>query len=451
MSGKGRGGRAEEPIKRGFRKSRTDQPREKEKEGKKRGRKREIQRGKGKNMNMVPNYKKGNRLEIIKILYAGVVLPYRSLPMLAGEPALTYRMARKMRNEGVLEMVYGYAGKYIVLKDGKRNYHDFLCQYLAQEYLDACQSQMQEYVRCKEVKEDNSADKMRKKPRMERMLNMSEILLMMHLGGVVVYPEERQPLATLLKRGRERGMSYYFNSVEIKKLEILPYQEEIREGESRIQTSRIYGMLVCDSGTYAVYDIGKKLIEWRQYYEVRMKTHIKKLTAGVVEPGTEVGCILIASDMKMFARVITNEYDKKFKGSKILLNIDYAYEDMYGLPATKEGVAMLQLMQQKDWIEKMENCLLAGCSRKNTNYTVICDAVSETDGYILLFCNSNIARLKIFLRRAINAREDERFCIYCFDYQLPLLAAMEIGDTRIKSMCIYDYIKMLETAYPQGE
>ena len=61
----------------------------------------------------------------------------------------------------------------------------------------------------------------------------------------------------------------------------------------------------------------------------------------------------------------------------------------------------------------------------------------------MLFCNGNIARLKLFLQRAVNAREDEKFCVYCFDFQLPLLAALEIGDTAVKSMSIYEYKRMI--------
>lgn len=389
-------------------------------------------------MNDKPNYKKGNRIELIRTLYANVALPYRSLRMYVGTTQVTQRLARKMEQEGLIEIVRkSAAGKYIVVKDYKRNYETIYSPYLDRQYLNACQLQMDEYSRCKEKANEKRTEKEKNKGRMERLLNMTETMQMMHLSNVSSYPDETVELKEGIKSGGT-GQSVFYPSMEIKKAG--HYKDEVmqRDGEKRVQTSRIYGMMISVGGVYAVYNISDKLIEWKQYGEIKMKNHIKQLTRECTR-GKDIGCILLATDMKVYARVITNEYQKGHKGAKILLNIDYAYEKMYGLPTTKDGIEMLRIMQEENWEEEMEQNLLGGCSRDIRSYSVVCDARSEEDGYILLFCNGNIARLKLFLNRAVNAREDEQFSIYCFDYQLPLLAALEIGNTKVKAMSIYDY------------
>lgn len=397
-------------------------------------------------VNNAPNYKKGNRLEIIKILYTNVALPYRSLRMYKGQTRLTHRLAKKMEKEGLLEIVSGEGGvKYIVVKGVKENYLDTYARYMDKSYLSACLKQMEEYTKCKAGNGEDRAYSEKKRLRLERLLNMSETILMMHLGNVNVYPDETISLESAMRSGELPGdKAIFYTSTEIKRAGYIEDVEKAKDGSKKVQTSRIYGMLVSDGGIYAVYNISNRLIEWKQYGEIKMQHHIKRITRGMNRAsGEDIGCVLLANEMKMFARVITNEYDRNRKGYQILLNIDYAYENMYGLPTTKEGIEMLMLMQEKDWKEQLERNLLAGCTRNIKSYSVVCDAQNEEDGYILLFCNGNIARLKLFLQRAVNAREDEKFCVYCFDFQLPLLAALEIGDTAVKSMSIYEYKRMI--------
>ena len=146
--------------------------------------------------------------------------------------------------------------------------------------------------------------------------------------------------------------------------------------------------------------------------------------------------------MSLFAKILVNE-NEKIRKRRPLINIDYAYRNMYALPSDKEGMEMLKVMIRPGWKERMESLLLDGLSKEDKDYTVIHDAFDpEEDGYVLLFCDGDIAKLKLYLKRAINKHEEETFTIYCFSYQLPLLSQFDLTGINVKTMELSEYLEM---------
>lgn len=392
-------------------------------------------------MNNKKNYKKGERLEITKAVYAGGCVSYRSLKLISereNQNEIT-RIVRRMRDEGKIEIVKSKGvGKHIIVKEWEKNYEKEMRPYMDERYKESCQRGMEEYGRSRRGMEDEE-----KRQRVVRQLNMSETVIMMHRSGVGAYPDETEEIGEYLREGK-RERAVFYQSSELKKMGY--YFKAEKDQDVKYQTSRIYGMLISAGGLYAVYNMADKLIEWTRYGEVKMQHHLKTLTRGMQREEEELGCMVLASDIRLFARVITNEYKsrERKRGAQILLNIDYAYEEMYGIPTTREGIEVIRLMSEENWKEDMERILLAGCTKKVRSYSIICDGVSREDGYVLLFCNGNITRLKGFLQRAVNASEDEKFCIYCFSFQTPLLASLETGNIRCKEVSLWEYIKRKE-------
>lgn len=381
-------------------------------------------------MNNKRNYKKGNRIEIIKTLYATTCLPYRSLRLYGGQVKLTQRLVKKMEQEGLLAIKWTPNGKIVILNDWERTSKEYI-KYLPASYIEWYGKSNREMYKS-----------LSDKSRLERLLKNAEVSLLMHLGGIGSYPDEKECLpapATML--GKETVQ--YFGSKEIKTCG--SYHANIEnhpDGSKKVVGSRISGVMVSPGGIYAVYNITNHLIEWERFGETKMANHIERILAGKYREKEKrmVDCLLIASGVEIFARVLVNENGKR-RGTT-LLNIDYAYENMYAIPSDKNGIALLQLIQKAKWKEKMEGILLAGCKRQEETYSVVCDGYDEADGYILLFCTCNIAKLKKFLKRATNARPEEKFCIYCFTFQVPLLGKLGLTEITIKTMKLEEYLEM---------
>lgn len=383
-------------------------------------------------MNNKKNYKKGKRIEIIKAVYACGCLPYRCLRLYPWKIKITQAAVLAMAKEGLLEIKKTKAGKQINLKnwnDASLEYMD----YLPSSFLINFEKEMKEEVRKSFY--DFS--------RGERLHKNAEIILMMHESGIKSYPNEKKDI-------REKNVwinnadKMYFTSMEIKAVK--PYKVETgmdKDGVKKIIGSRLNGMLATPGGDYGVYNVGNRLIEWERYGESKMAQHLQRVLSEKRKnyEKKDVECLLLASDEKLFIRVIENENDKQYKKKKILLNIDYAYESMYGLPIDHNGEKMLAIISSAGWKERMKERMMPEGAESRAAYSVACDGCIN-DIYILLFCIPDIAKLKMFYKRAKLENDKKKFEIYCFTYQIPMLAAL-VGDcVTLRSIELEEYYKL---------
>lgn len=390
-------------------------------------------------MNNKGNYKRGNRLKIIKALYATMGIAYRDLQLFEGQTLMTQRMVVRMKKEGLIEVTKTACGKVITLAEDQQEKY---IQYLTGEYLESYRNNKPELSKS-----------LNNERRMERLLKNSEIQIMMHMGGVPSYPDENVGLPEILL------LDYigYHGSKEIKKES--NYQVDVdytNDGMKKILGSRINGMLASPGGIYAVYNISNHLIEWDKGTEVKMSNHIERLLANryEVQQKRKINCLLITHNIETLAKVITNENDerkKKGKRKHTLLNIDYAYDNVYGIPANKSGIDMIRIMSSPNWNDIMRHALLWDIEPCE-DYSIPCAGYKEEDGYVLLFCDGNLTMLKLFLKRACNRRPDEVFTIYCFDFQLPLLVKLGVLEyVNVKQMKLEEYKTILERMEKEDE
>lgn len=386
-------------------------------------------------MNNKKNYKKGNRREIIKALYMNGSISYKSLRLFRGNTRLIQRTVQQMKQEEILSVIKKNGRKLISLKnyEGNRDkYESFMPKGYAEYYTEFAKK------KAKKARTDRTQT--------ERVLKNAECAIFMQTSGIASYLDEKIPILNPNVNLPEESSNYY-NAKDIKEVEshqkgLEAYQVEVvqdKDGNRKILGSRMNGVLFSAGGIYVVYNINRNLIEWERYGEVKMSEHVKRIVKlkQKREKEPEIESILLADNMDVFERVINNE--KKTWRNLTLLNIDFAYANMYGLPLDRNGQMMIKIMQRSGWQKEMMDDFLPEIE-ENTNYSVACDGY--LDGrYLLLFCIPNISKLKMFLKRAVQEEDKRKWKVYCFDFQISLLARLGKNNITISSISLEEYAK----------
>ena len=223
--------------------------------------------------------------------------------------------------------------------------------------------------------------------------------------------------------------SLYLDSVQIKN--IGSYQATLQNilGSQKITNSRINGVSITKGGVYAMYSTGKNTPEWKRNGEVKMAACIQAVVARSVEnvdlSDYEKEAVIISKKDSTFVKVVESEY-KAHSQRRTLMNIDYAYEHMYSLPSSYEGIRVFRTMQLHNWQAKIKEQLLSSEEIKESNYvSVSCDGYDKREGiYKLIYCIPDMTKLKSFSKRAAIDEEKEKYHIYCYESQLPLIRAV---------------------------
>lgn len=390
-------------------------------------------------MNINKNYKKGNRIEILKALYSGGALPYRALRLLNGTERLNQRLIRVMEKEGYVEICKdNRSGKKIFLPSAWREhysneYGDYMSEHYELNYMEL----EVEMGKAKSEKEETRA---------ERYIRCGEICLLMHMAGIGSYPDEKKVLG-ISTCVLEIGDAMYFSGLEVKRAASYVSDVFYVDGIKQVINTRLHGLVISPGGDYAIYNIGRRLLEWEQYGETKMSKAITDVLYRETDgkrkrqgPIRETECILFGEDDLIFSKVVTSDISRN--KSLTLMNIEYAYNEIYGLPTNKNGIKMMRIMKEEKWKQKMKHYLLEGIdTREESRYGIVCDGVKDENTYILLFCIPNLQKLKMFLKRAYRENNKTKFEIYCFSYQIPLLVMLAVNVATIRSVELDDYIK----------
>lgn len=379
---------------------------------------------------------KGKRIEILKALYANGALPYRSLKLFDGETTLTQSKALQMVKEGEIVRLGKSRDSYLALNEewwkGTIHWKD-----VDEAYINRRIEIDEELSRG--LREGGAS-------RLNRLGKRAELSLMMHQAGVAAYPDERPKMG---ENDFTSSEPIYYSADEVKKATAYFDKTEEKDGVKQVTNSRLAGIMVAPSGMYATYALGKKLIEWDRFGEIRMKNIIQR---AVGERNQELvknpmDCIIFADDYSVFERVILSSLESQpVFSARTLLNIDAAYDHMYALPTDKNGIALLEEMKREDWLEIMRGILLEGFEEPEVGLNVVCDAVDD-DKYILMFTSCDISRLQSFIKRAHSAGDRDRYIIYCFSFQTPLIRRLAGDDVTIGEIDLRDYKEEVERLY----
>lgn len=267
-----------------------------------------------------------------------------------------------------------------------------------------------------------------------RILKNSATQIMMYACGIEISPDKRDLRNEMLE---DEDLVYY-NSNEIKQIEAYRDQvtHEKKDGEysKKLVNSRINGVLISPGGVYAIYNIGNTLIEWKRFGEVKMAVYIAGLirhkSISDVSINGPKEAIVIARADSLYKKICLGSYHKNSK--TILLNIDYAYDRLYAVPESRDGVTMLKMMVVNGWRMRILDSILPKEEQLAANdVSVECDGYDASTGvYKLVFCIPNLQKLKSFAARAEFASDRDHYYIYCFTYQMQLI--LDVGGEHVK-------------------
>ena len=392
--------------------------------------------------NVGTNYKKGRKHDLLKILQLTGSIPYSSLRLF---PRYSTRMMQRAVKELEVEGVVG-VGK----NGGKRqvyltNFQDKNPEY--KEAFPALYKDMYSVITSK----DRSRALYGKKADAQRVLRNTETYVLMQGAGVNVAPDEKVML--LSTNVIDKTVVCYYTSREVKNygnFEVkVDEKEKLKDGTKKINSSRLTGLLVSPGGRYGIYNVGSSLIEWQRYGEIKMAEHLGKLLgdkyAGAEDKSRINQAIVLADTDNTLIQIVTET--KKSKRGVPLLNIDYAYNCMYGICVSTEGQKMLKIMTRPEWkIEMMDSFIEKPYQNLNNTTSVPCNGYNEDTGeYTMLFCIPDMVKLKGFVARSIiDSNENKKFKIYCFTHQLAFISKIAGASCEIFSVNLEEYIMGLE-------
>lgn len=388
-------------------------------------------------MNNKKNYKKGYKNEIIQLIYLCGLVPYRSLRLLADHPQLYQRAVKDLTEEKILTDDKKGGERNIRLQDRRKKKEEYE-PYIPSEYIEYYEEETRLVLRRLGENDYTSAKK---------EIRNSDTKVMMYAAGIDISPDKKDLETEMI----EKDDCGYYGSTEFKS--VIGYQATVtnesrnkKEISQKILNSRVNGLLISPGGTYAVYNIGKELIEWRRKGELKMASSIsalmRSISAEKYSVTTKKECIIIAQTHTQYIHICNNTNEKRpYKINHI--NIDYTYDRVYAVPDNRDGVKLLAIMKRRNWKEIILDSILTKEERRNAlNTNIDCDGYdSETELSKLIFCIPDLVKLKNFVKRALIEDDRDKFKVYCFTNQLPLITGFASNSVQITCVEFDKYIE----------
>lgn len=368
-------------------------------------------------MNEKKNYKKGYRYEIMRLLHINGAISYNTLKLLPGSPVMNERAYRKLRDEEIVEIVQRANRRMIILKDYEER---------KTEYEESLPPIYSDYY-CEKGKAIRKKVKSGTPNAAERAARCGEVLAMMRSAGVMSYLEECPKYAW--GQPYDINESYYHDSLDIKNTGI-QYPSYSGEGKN-LSSTRIIGCINSPGGDYGIYNVSKGLIEWSRSGELKVATHLRRISGAAYNASEEreVNAIVYMKDLALVEQIVNNE---NIKRTVNLISIDNVYPHMYALPIDDIGIGMTELLTKQSWQEHVYSQLITEKEYIDAKgLTVACDGY-DGERYKLIYCVPDITKLKLFLRKAQADLDAKNFILYCFDWQEQHVRNMADHITTIK-------------------
>ncbi len=378
------------------------------------------------------------KAEIMRALYASGCMTYDALRLLEPPCELMQRNVIELSKNGMVDLTGKGREKIITLPTNELEIWN-----MPEVQKDVPRT----YVKRYEELRANIIKYKSDEYRLMRNAKRGELNIAMHVSGIKAYPDERTPI----EGGIDFIGSSYYMADEIRKCSGFDVSvEKKNDAVTKINNSRLGGLLVTPDEAFSTYNIGSRLIQWESTGEVRMRTFIENMLAGNnkdVGVGKEVSALFMAWDESVFEKIILNSYRKidggKWKWNRLpLVSIDNSYERMYGIPFSRDGLATLKIMKQKNWKETLRYDFLGSEGMDvNPSCNVPCDAIRQDGAYICLFAIPDLVKLKGFLESARYEDNIDEFAIYCFEHQKDMITKLAGDFVRVYSYPITDYLK----------
>lgn len=370
---------------------------------------------------------KGYKGQVIELIMEYGAVPYDVFRLCSGKKRTEFqRRARELKSEGVIREFRTLDGqRCLMLIDNQIDFSAYPSG-LAEKYHDKKTRDQLRYLQIQ-----TAADKEHRaayRSTQNKIINDISAQLFMRFSGTL------------------SGDSKYYTSVELKN--VGNYQDKIEKSSDNTNyliNSRINGLLVTSDSAFSVYSTGRHLIEWKRFGEVKMASYIQRMLSeqGRENSRYETEAIILSKNIQSYEDIVKLDYKKQSGKRRVLMNIDYAYDHMYAVPYSRDGVQMLWIMQHKGWKNFLKDKLLTHEEQEDRKFvSVDCDGYDkENDIYSLVFLIPDMTRLKAFLTRARMEQDWNKYRIYCYKSQYSFISGIVGKDIKIYTVDIVEVMK----------
>lgn len=232
-----------------------------------------------------------------------------------------------------------------------------------------------------------------------RLHRMSMLWIYCYKSGVLIFQSRKPDLFPENRDPESFSVPCYYGTAEWK-----------LETDKEIQGSRACGLL-CSDQFFILYNTMDSLMKWTSKIErnLRFRMEMRMRKKRSMELG---GAIIMGNTMEMVERMLSS--DGGLKGS--LFQLDDVYDTVYYVPFQKEARIQLQLLCDREKLQKFDRFLSSTLKTSKENPFVL-EAGRDEAGTPVYFC----FLLELWqLRRMLNQLSG-RGRIFCFTYQAECL------------------------------
>lgn len=245
-----------------------------------------------------------------------------------------------------------------------------------------------------------------------RLHRMAEVLVTLYNAGVSVFPWQKPFVFGPVPPPGDTWIDWpaYYSSREVK--EIGPQCDKIRG-------SRATGVLLTESGIYAVYNTGASEMKWERNAELRLQVLLKidlcqhRLSVQYAYVGQSA--LVFGADMKQLPTLMGVGGDKRHK----YFVLEESYRHFHYLTGDCHGEVILQLLCDSEKKAMLDNILTQDLSEPKENWLMPNDAM-DGDEPVLFGYTCDMPRIKRFTG-ALKAH-GLKGALYCFDFQVEALS-----------------------------
>lgn len=362
------------------------------------------------------NYRVGNKREMLILIHEMGVVPLRSLRYLTApaRPRMMQKAVAQMKEDGTIKIEKRGLEKVIMLQQSKlqkKKYQQYIPDYIL-EYYNNFSNYNLWYTSDKDM------------TMQIKSLRDTDAQMFFYSCGFKIGPDAKD----LTKEFIGRKENSYYSSREFKRIQ--GYVNGKPEVSNKIISSRANGLLLTDSGAYTVYNIGNMMIQWKRSSESKLSMYVTELLRSKCEYELDAKvkkeAIVLATSDHIFRQICELNYEKNKTYKTIYMNIDYVYDAMYGVTEDYNGKMLIEIMSTEGWKNKIKHMLLNDKLIADSMFTnVPCDGYDEeSETNILIFCISDLVKLKAFVARANLECNKKKYKIYCYTYQIPLIVSL---------------------------
>ena len=265
------------------------------------------------------------------------------------------------------------------------------------------------------------------KARAYRAFCRAETCVLVKQAGFSLYPMEKPDLK---KKKIEADTKAFYTTQEIKQL------MDIKN--TWTYASRSIGVIVRGYHFYTVYFITEKTTKISEFTESTSIIHFETELNGSIEAPVRLEyikintCTIFAHDYgKTLISLLTGvRYRYKYRhnqgdsgetieNGRYFFTVDDLYEEYILIPYKKEGAEFLEIFTTTGYEEKLLHLSLPEEAILKTPIHFACDGIVD-GAYVMVFLDGKLKKLRKFLRYA-QAKPDELFKIYCYDFQAKAL------------------------------